>query len=95
MAARIIDGRKIASEIRSEVREKVAGLKESGISPKLCVVLVGDDPASVIYARSKERACRKSGIDYELFTFPGDAQESEVIDNKKNCLQTLLPWHYG
>lgn len=83
MAARIIDGRKIASEIRSEVREKVAGLKESGISPKLCVVLVGDDPASVIYARSKERACRKSGIDYELFTFPGDAQESEVIDKLK------------
>ncbi|HHX10348.1 MAG TPA: bifunctional 5,10-methylenetetrahydrofolate dehydrogenase/5,10-methenyltetrahydrofolate cyclohydrolase [Firmicutes bacterium] len=80
MPARIIDGRQIASEIRSEVREKVSALKEAGITPKLCVILVGDDPASVLYARSKERACRKSGIDYELFTFPEDAQESEVIN---------------
>lgn len=83
MAARIIDGRKIASDIRAEVRAKVAELKEEGVVPKLCVILVGDDPASVLYARSKERACRKSGIEYELFTFPGDAQESEVIGKLK------------
>lgn len=55
MAARIIDGRKIASDIRAEVRAKVAELKEEGVVPKLCVILVGDDPASVLYARSKER----------------------------------------
>ncbi len=79
MAARVINGRKIASAIRSEVREKVAALRETGLVPRLCVVLAGDDPASVLYARSKEKACSKSGIGYELFTFPGDAHEAEVI----------------
>ncbi|HHY16667.1 MAG TPA: bifunctional 5,10-methylene-tetrahydrofolate dehydrogenase/5,10-methylene-tetrahydrofolate cyclohydrolase [Firmicutes bacterium] len=80
MTARIIDGKKIASTIRSEVRAEVAGLKAKGIVPGLSVILVGDDPASVIYARSKERACKKSGINYELFSFPTDALEEEVIE---------------
>ncbi|HHY11002.1 MAG TPA: bifunctional 5,10-methylene-tetrahydrofolate dehydrogenase/5,10-methylene-tetrahydrofolate cyclohydrolase, partial [Firmicutes bacterium] len=79
MAARVINGRKIASAIRSEVREKVAALRETGLVPRLCVVLAGDDPASVLYARSKEKACNKSGIDYELFTFPGNVHEAKVI----------------
>ena len=80
MAASIIDGKKIASEIRAEVRTQVASLKEQGINPKLSVVLVGDDPAPVIYARSKERACTKSGIEYELFQFPQDAKEETVVE---------------
>ncbi len=79
MGARLIDGRKIASAIRAEVRKKVATLKKQGLTPKLCVVLAGDDPASVLYAKSKQRACSRSGIDYELFTFPSDSQESEII----------------
>lgn len=92
MTARVIDGRKIAREIRSEVRERVASLKQGGLDPKLCVILVGDDPASVIYARSKQKACNKSGIDYELFTFPGDAQEEEVIE-KLNDLSSDASCH--
>ncbi len=47
------------------------------------MILVGDDPASVIYARSKEKACSKSGIGYELFNFPGDAKEESVIERIK------------
>lgn len=83
MAARTIDGKRIASEIRGEVRAEVAALREKGIAPKLAVILVGDDPASVIYARSKEKACSKSGIGYELFNFPGDAKEESVIERIK------------
>ncbi|HHY69973.1 MAG TPA: bifunctional 5,10-methylenetetrahydrofolate dehydrogenase/5,10-methenyltetrahydrofolate cyclohydrolase [Firmicutes bacterium] len=74
-----MDGKKIASEILDEVRAEVKALSERGIIPKLSVILVGDDPASVMYARSKERACKKSGIDYELITFPSDAKEESVL----------------
>jgi len=74
-----MDGKKIASEILDEVRAEVKELSERGIIPKLSVILVGDDPASVMYARSKERACKKSGIDYELITFPSDAKEESVL----------------
>ncbi len=79
MPADLIDGKKIASSIRNEVKAEVAMLKEKGISPKMDVVMVGDDPASVLYARSKERACKNSGIDFELHKFPETAQEDEVL----------------
>jgi len=79
VSAKIMDGKKIASEILDEVRAEVKELSERGIIPKLSVILVGDDPASVMYARSKERACKKSGIDYELITFPSDAKEESVL----------------
>jgi len=79
VSAKIMDGKKIASEILDEVRAEVKALSERGIIPKLSVILVGDDPASVMYARSKERACKKSGIDYELITFPSDAKEESVL----------------
>ena len=80
MPAKIIDGKKIASQILKEVRAEVSELLSRGITPRLSVILVGDDPASVLYARSKERACRKSGIDYELRTFAEDAREETVLE---------------
>ncbi len=80
MPAKIIDGKKIASQILEEVRAEVSELLSRGITPKLSVILVGDDPASVLYARSKERACRKSGIDYELLTFAEDVREETVLE---------------
>lgn len=80
MPAKIIDGKKIASQILEEVRAEVSELLSRGITPRLSVILVGDDPASVLYARSKERACRKSGIDYELRTFAEDAREESVLE---------------
>jgi len=61
--AEIIDGKKIAAEIREEIRREVEGLKEtSGKVPGLAVVLVGNDPASEVYVRMKEKACRQAGI---------------------------------
>ncbi|HHW17545.1 MAG TPA: bifunctional 5,10-methylenetetrahydrofolate dehydrogenase/5,10-methenyltetrahydrofolate cyclohydrolase [Firmicutes bacterium] len=80
MTARIIDGKKIASLIRNEVKSEVAALRDKGVSPRLCVILVGNDPASEIYARAKEKACQNVGIDYEVFRFPADAKESQVLD---------------
>lgn len=79
MPATVIDGKAVAATIRDEVRAQVALLKEKGINPKMAVVLAGDDPASVLYARSKERACKNSGIDFELHRFGETASEDEVL----------------
>ncbi|MCS5694783.1 bifunctional 5,10-methylenetetrahydrofolate dehydrogenase/5,10-methenyltetrahydrofolate cyclohydrolase [Desulfofundulus thermocisternus] len=79
MAATLIDGKRVAAEIREEVKAEVARLREQGIVPKLAVVLAGDDPASVVYARSKEKSCSNVGIDFELFTLPGNVPEEEIL----------------
>ncbi|MFZ5590490.1 MAG: bifunctional 5,10-methylenetetrahydrofolate dehydrogenase/5,10-methenyltetrahydrofolate cyclohydrolase [Bacillota bacterium] len=79
MSATLLDGKKVAAAIREEVKAEVASLREQGIAPKLAVVLVGDDPASVVYARSKEKACGNVGIDFELFTMPASTPESDVL----------------
>jgi len=79
MSARIIDGKAIAEEVRQEVREEVARLKERGILPGLAVILVGDDPASKTYVRNKERACKDVGIHSEVYRLPADTPEQEVL----------------
>lgn len=97
--ATLIDGKKVAASIREEVKAEVAQLREQGIAPKLAVVLAGDDPASVVYARSKEKACSNVGIDFELFTLPGSAAEEEVLalvdklnkDDKVHGIMIELP----
>ena len=55
--AKIIDGTKIASEMRAELAEEIKALAKRKIVPGLAVVLVGDNPASQVYVRMKERAC--------------------------------------
>ncbi len=75
----VIDGKAISGTIREEVKAEVAQLKEKGIIPKLNVLLVGDDPASVVYARSKEKSCGSVGIDFELKTLPGSSAIEEVL----------------
>ncbi len=77
--ANLIDGKAVAAKIREEVSAEVAQLREQGIIPKLAVILVGDDPASVVYAKSKQTASNKVGIEFELFTMPATTQEEEVI----------------
>lgn len=80
MVAKIIDGNKIAEEIRAEVAENVKKLKESkGITPGLAVVLVGDDPASTVYVRNKGKACEKVGIYSETIHLPASTPETEVL----------------
>ncbi|MBU4266613.1 MAG: bifunctional methylenetetrahydrofolate dehydrogenase/methenyltetrahydrofolate cyclohydrolase FolD [Candidatus Altiarchaeales archaeon] len=72
----IIDGRKIAAEIKEKVREEVEGMETK---PGLATVLVGDDPASQLYVKLKGKACEEAGIKSEKYEFPGDAKEEEVI----------------
>ncbi len=62
MTAQIIDGKAIAAQIRAEVAEEVKALAAQGVAPGLATVLVGDDPASAIYVRSKRKACAEAGI---------------------------------
>ncbi|MFZ5596589.1 MAG: bifunctional 5,10-methylenetetrahydrofolate dehydrogenase/5,10-methenyltetrahydrofolate cyclohydrolase [Bacillota bacterium] len=79
MSAQLLDGKKVAASIREEVKAEVAALRERGIAPKLSVILAGDDPASVVYARSKEKSCNNIGIDFELFTLPGNVTEEDLL----------------
>ena len=80
MTAEIIDGRKIAEELRKQVWEEVARLySEGGDIPGLGVVLVGEDPASAIYVAAKEKAAKESGIRTASYHLPGDSNEVEVV----------------
>ena len=79
MTARIIDGKAIAAQVRSEVGERVAALKQRGVTPGLAAVLVGDDPASKIYVDGKQRDCAEAGIESERFELPDDITQEKLI----------------
>ncbi|MFC1571710.1 bifunctional methylenetetrahydrofolate dehydrogenase/methenyltetrahydrofolate cyclohydrolase FolD [Candidatus Margulisiibacteriota bacterium] len=77
----IIDGKGLAKKIRAEIAEKVAELKEkSKVVPKLCVVLAGDDQASQVYVRNKEKACQEADIKEETIRLPSTAKQSELVN---------------
>ncbi len=78
MAARIIDGKKIAAEIRAEVAEEVGKLKARDVTPGLAVVLVGDDPASAVYVRMKAKACEEAGIYSRSVQMPAGTSQAEL-----------------
>lgn len=78
MTARILDGKAIAEQIRSEVSERVHALAERGITPGLAAVLVGDDQASRIYVGSKHKACADVGIRSEQVDLPAYVTEGEL-----------------
>lgn len=76
----IIDGKKIAQDIRQEVAEGVEKLRaEKGITPGLAVVIVGEDPASLVYVRGKEKACEEIGIYSEKHALPETVSEGELL----------------
>lgn len=79
MSARVLDGTAIAAEIRAEVAEQVKALAASGIMPGLAVVIVGDDPASQIYVKSKGQACHEAGMLSETVRLPADTSEAELL----------------
>lgn len=76
---KLIDGKKISLEIKEEVREEVLSLKEKGQDVTLAVILVGEDPASKVYVRNKEKACEFTGIRPLTFYLPTDTKEEELI----------------
>ncbi len=80
VSARIIDGKKIAAEIREEIRGQVVDLQvRTGKVPGLAAVLVGEDPASATYVRTKTRACQEAGIASRQLTPPGDITEPNLL----------------
>jgi len=79
MPARILDGVKIASEIRSEVGAQVKAMTAAGIRPGLAVVLVGHNPASEIYVRGKVKSCEELGIYSEQHTPPDTVTTEELL----------------
>ncbi len=81
MAARIIDGKALAAKTRERVAAEAAAFRERhGRAPGLEVVLVGEDPASVVYTRNKEKAALEAGIRGELHRLPASTGERELLD---------------
>ncbi len=87
MSAKILDGVKLAAEIKAEVAEEVKQLAAEGMRPGLAAVLVGNDPASEVYVRSKVKTCQELGIYSEKIT-PADSVTTEemlaLIDDLNN-----------
>jgi methylenetetrahydrofolate dehydrogenase (NADP+)/methenyltetrahydrofolate cyclohydrolase len=94
--ARIIDGKAIADKVRQEVREGVRAFRaETGRAPGLHVVLVGDDPASAVYVRNKEKAAAEVEMSGQVYRLPATATEHELLDlvqrlNLDPCVDGIL-----
>lgn len=80
MAATLLDGKAIAAGIRAVIRDQVAQLKQKGIVPGLTVVLVGEDPASKVYVRNKERACREAGFASTVLRLAKNTSQQQLLD---------------
>lgn len=79
MSAIIIDGVAMARQVLSELKSRAGQLALKGCTPGLAVVLVGDDPASAVYVRSKERACREAGVVTFDTRLPASTTEAELL----------------
>ena len=75
----IIDGKRISQEIKDELKEKVAALKEQGIEGTLAVIQVGNDPASSVYVNNKKKACEYIGIGSLAYELPEETTEEELL----------------
>jgi methylenetetrahydrofolate dehydrogenase (NADP+)/methenyltetrahydrofolate cyclohydrolase len=76
----IIDGKRIAAQVRAEVAAAAGELRARGVTPGLTVVRVGDDPASAIYVRGKRKACQEAGIHSVEHHLPATTGQEELMD---------------
>ena len=79
MIAQIIDGKAIAARLRGEVAIAASALRDHGSVPCLAVVLVGDDPASAVYVRSKTKAAREAGVEPRDHKLPATTTQAELM----------------
>lgn len=99
MAARVIDGNEIAARIRSEIAQEIEALKRRDVTPGLAVVLVGENPASLSYVKSKNKAAHEIGIHSEQHNLPAATSEADLLalvgklnrDPKINGILVQLP----
>lgn len=95
MTAQIIDGKKIAQEIREEIKLDLEELKKKGGMVGLAAILVGDNPASAIYVKYKAKGCEEVGIYSEVKRFPKEMKESDLLAeidclNKRDDINGIL-----
>ena len=76
---KLIDGRVVAEKVYSELRGEIAGLRARGVTPGLAVVLVGDDPASRAYVRSKDKMCRELGLHSVKLELPAETTQADLL----------------
>jgi methylenetetrahydrofolate dehydrogenase (NADP+)/methenyltetrahydrofolate cyclohydrolase len=81
----LIDGRAIAEKVYVDLRREIAELKTKGVTPGLAVVLVGDDPASRAYVRSKDKMCRELGLHSVKLELPASTTQTELLQ----CVEEL------
>lgn len=104
MAARLIDGKALAQQVRDRLaKESAELLAQKGIKPGLATILVGDDPASHVYVRNKQKACEMAGIHVDDHKLPASTTQAELLAliDKKNAdsgihgilVQLPLPRH--
>lgn len=76
--SQIIDGKAVSKQVRERVAAETAELKKKGVTPGLAVIIVGDDPASQVYVRNKEKACEEVGFYSEKFALPKNTTQQEL-----------------
>ncbi len=92
---KIIDGKAVSKAVRERVAAETAKLKEKGITPGLAVIIVGDDPASKVYVKNKEKACEEVGFFSEKFALPESTTQKELNSlvkelNERNDINGIL-----
>ena len=76
----ILDGNKTSKKIREKLKEEVNELKKCGIIPRLAVIMVGDNQASKVYVRNKNKACNEVGIEYEEYLLDSNISQEQLIN---------------
>lgn len=93
--AKLLMGKEVSARIKAELKTEVENLKKEGINPGLAVIIVGEDPASQIYVRNKERACEECGIYSEKYALPAETNQEELLKlidelNNKSSISGIL-----
>ncbi len=79
MSAQLIDGKVVAESVYEDVKRRITQLADRGVTPGLAAVLVGEDPASATYVRSKAKMCKKLGLYSDVITLPVDTTHDELV----------------
>ena len=95
---KIIDGKLISSKIKDQVKQEVEELKNKGINPALAVILVGQDPASMVYVNNKEKTCNALGIESKVYRLEDTTTTEELLNlidklNKDDSVHGILLQH--
>jgi methylenetetrahydrofolate dehydrogenase (NADP+)/methenyltetrahydrofolate cyclohydrolase len=92
VTARLIDGRAVSEEIRDDLERRVATLRDRGVDPGLAFVIVGDNPGSISYVKSKAQACRQVGMRSETFRLPEWTSQDDLLALVRGLNDDPL-WH--